>query len=221
MDPSIATPLASRPSVTAANPERQRPISAPGKRGLTASPASMIASTPKPIANVQRLAAPARSTRDKACSASEPCDAATPSTDGACEIRMWPAMPTKEAGRHRNGQKISDEAEAQRARANKDQPDHDAERRCGRSVMGRSGRREHSQRADEDRRDRRIRPYRKPPAVAEQSKPNRGRDQGKQADLGREVREASGRHLRGDCDGRQRQAGDGVGAEITGTPASE
>ncbi len=47
------------------------------------------------MTNVQGLAAPARATRDKACCVSGPGLASTPSTDGACETRIWPAMPMR------------------------------------------------------------------------------------------------------------------------------
>ena len=100
------------------------------------------------------------------------------------------------------------------AGANENQPDREAEHRGGRGVMLGSRGREHRQRAGENRRDGRIRPDREPPAVAEKRKPNRGRDESEQTDLRREVRETSGRHLRGNGDGRQRQAGDRVGAEV-------
>ena len=39
------------------------------------------------------------------------------------ETRIWPAMPMKKAGRHRNGQKVGDEAELEGAAANEDEPD--------------------------------------------------------------------------------------------------
>ena len=58
-------------------------------------------------------------------------------------------------------------------------------------------------------------------AVAEEREPNRGGDESKQTDLRREVGKTSGRHLRGNGDGRQRQAGDHVSAEVAGSPAGE
>ena len=100
-------------------------------------------------------------------------------------------------------------------------PTSEAERRCGRSVMGRSGRGEHRQRAGENRRDGRIAPTESRRLSPNSSKPDRGGNQREQADLRRDVGEAGGRHLRRDGDGRQRQAGDGVDAEVTGTPAGE
>ena len=127
----------------------------------------------------------------------------------------------EKAGRHRNGQKIGDEAELERAGANEDEPDREAERRRGRGVMGRSRRGEHRQRAGENRRDGRIRADRKTPAVAEERKADRAGDEREQADLRREVGETRGRHLRGNGDRGQRQAGDDVGAEVARTPAGE
>ena len=123
--------------------------------------------------------------------------------------------------RHRNGQKISDEAELEGAGANENEPDREAERRRSRCVMLRSRGGEHGQRAGENRRDGRICADRKAPAVAEQREPDRGGDEGEQTDLRREVGETSRRHLRGNGDRGQRQAGDDVGAEVARTPAGE
>ena len=102
-DPSVATPRASRPSAIVADSARQRPISAPGKRGLKRSPASMIASTPKPKTNVQRLAACARAMRDRACCTSGPSSVLRPAPT-APENQDVASDADKEAGRHRNGQ---------------------------------------------------------------------------------------------------------------------
>ena len=44
-------------------------------------------------------------------------------------------MPMREARRHRNGQKVGDEAELEGAGANENEPDREAERRRGRRVM--------------------------------------------------------------------------------------
>ncbi len=127
----------------------------------------------------------------------------------------------EKAGRHRNGQKVGDEAELEGAGANENEPDREAERRRGRCVMLRSRGGEHGQRAGENRRDGRIGADRKAPAVAEQREPDRGGDEGKQTDLRREVGETGGRHLRGNGDRGQRQAGDHVGAKVARTPAGE
>ena len=59
--------------------------------------------------------------------------------------------------RHRNGQKVSDEAELEGAGANENEPDCEAERRRGCGVMLRSRRGERRKRAGENRRDGRIR----------------------------------------------------------------
>ena len=104
-------------------------------------------------------------------------------------------MPTKKPGRHRNGQKVGDEAEPERAAANEDEPDHEAERRRGCGVMGRSRRRKHGQRAGENGRNGRIRADRKPPAGAEESKADRPGQQSEKADPRRQPGEAGGRHL--------------------------
>ena len=73
----------------------------------------------------------------------------------------------EEPGRHRNRQKVGDEAELEATSADEDEPDHEAERSRGCGVMGWSGRRKHGQRAGKNGRDGRIRADRKPPAVAE------------------------------------------------------
>ena len=130
-------------------------------------------------------------------------------------------MPTKKPGRHRNGQKVGDEAEPERAAADEDEPDHEAERRRGCGVMGRSRSGKHGQRARENGRNGRIRADRKPPAVAEESKPDRAGQQSEKADPRRQSGETGGRHLLGNGDGGQRQAGEGVSAEVADAPAGE
>ena len=127
----------------------------------------------------------------------------------------------EKARRHRNGQKVSDEAELEDAGANENEPDREAERRRGCRIMLWPRRREHRKRAGENRRDGRIGADRKAPAVAEKREPDRGGDKSKQTDLRREVGETGGRHLRGNGDRGERQAGDHVGAEVAGTPAGE
>src|ERR1700733_10322141 len=127
----------------------------------------------------------------------------------------------EKARRHRNGQKVSDEAELEDAGANENEPDCETERRGGCRIMLWPRRREHRKRAGENRRDGRIGADRKAPAVAKKREPDRGGDKSKQADLRREVGETGGRHLRGNGDSRQRQAGDHVGAEVAGSPAGE
>ena len=127
----------------------------------------------------------------------------------------------EKAGRHRNGQEIRDEAEFQRAGANEDEPDRDAERRRCRRIVGRPRRGEHRQGAGENRRDGRIGADRKTPAVTKHGESDRAGDQRKQAGLRREAGETGGRHLRGDGDRGQRQAGENVGAEVARAPAGE
>ncbi len=127
----------------------------------------------------------------------------------------------EKARRHRNGQKVSDEAEPEGAGANQNEPDRQAERRRGCRIMLWPRRGERRKRAGENRRDGRIGADRKAPAVAKKREPDRGGDKCKQADLRREVGKTSGRHLRGDGDRGQRQAGDHVGAEVARTPAVE
>ena len=127
----------------------------------------------------------------------------------------------EKARRHRNGQKVGDEAELEGAGANENEPDREAKRRGGRGVMLGSRGGERRKRAGENRRDGRIRADRETPAVAEKRKPNRGRDESEQTDLRRQVGETRGRHLRGNGDGRERQAGDHVGAEVARPPAGE
>ena len=127
----------------------------------------------------------------------------------------------EKARRHRNGQKVSDEAEPEDAGANENEPDCKAERRRGCRIMLWPRRREHRKRAGENRRDGRIGADRKAPAVAKKREPDRGGDKSKQTDLRREVGEARGRHLRGNCDRGKCQTGDHVGAEVARTPAVE
>ena len=62
----------------------------------------------------------------------------------------------EKAGRHRNGQKISDEAEPEDAGANENEPDCKAERRRSCRIMLWPRRRERRKRAGENRRDGRI-----------------------------------------------------------------
>ena len=128
----------------------------------------------------------------------------------------------EEAGRHRNGQKVGDEAELERAAANENQPDREAERRRGRwrnaagpaaastaSAPAKIGAMVES--APTERR--RLSPKRANP-IAPASKR-------KKADPRREPGEAGRRHLRGNGDRGERHAGDRVGAKVAGTPAGE
>ncbi len=73
----------------------------------------------------------------------------------------------EKARRHRNGQKISDEAELEDAGANENEPDREAKRRRRRGVVLRSRRSQHTESAGENRRDGRICADREAPAVAE------------------------------------------------------
>ena len=63
----------------------------------------------------------------------------------------------EKARRHRNGQKVGDEAELEGAGANENEPDREAKRRGGRGVMLGSRGGERRKRAGENRRDGRIR----------------------------------------------------------------
>src|ERR1700722_1697187 len=101
----------------------------------------------------------------------------------------------EEPGGHRNRQKVGDEAELERTAADEDEPDHEAERTRGWGLMGWSGRRKRGQRAGKNGRNGRIRADRKPPAGAEQGKPDRPRQQGEKADPRRKSGGAGGRHL--------------------------
>ena len=127
----------------------------------------------------------------------------------------------EKARRHRNGQKVSDEAEPEDAGANENEPDREAERRRGCRIMLWPRRREHRKRAGENRRDGRIGADREAPAVTEEREPNRGGDKSEQTDLRREVGKTGGRHLRGNGDRGKCQAGDHIGAEVARTPAVE
>ncbi len=221
MDPSIATPLASRPKRNRRQSGEAKANQRPGKAWTYGFPRDHDGEHAQADRQCPRIGRSGLLDEGQGLLGERTAGRRDAEHRRRLRNKNVAGDADKEAGRHRNGQKIGDEAEAQRARANKDQPDRDAEHGRGRGVVGRSGCREHGQRAGENRRNGRIRPHRKPPAVAEQSKPNRGRDQGKQADLRREVRKASGRHLRGNGDGGQRQAGDGVGAEVARTPPDE
>src|SRR5580692_8506698 len=127
----------------------------------------------------------------------------------------------EKTGRHRNGQKVSDEAEPEDAGANENEPDREAERRRSCRIMFWSRRREYRKRAGENRRDGRIGADRKAPAVAKKCEPDRGGDKSKQTDLRGEVGETGGGHLRGNCDRGECQTSDHVGAEVARTPAGE
>src|ERR1700733_14821574 len=70
----------------------------------------------------------------------------------------------EKARRHRNGQKVSDEAELEDAGANENEPACETERRGGCRIMLWPRRREHRKRAGENRRDGRIGADRKAPA---------------------------------------------------------
>src|ERR1700735_3820990 len=93
----------------------------------------------------------------------------------------------EKARRHRNGQKVSDEAELEHAGANENEPDREAERRRGCGIMLWPRRREHRKRAGENWRDGRIGADRKAPAVAKKRERDRGGNKRKQADFRREV----------------------------------
>ena len=128
----------------------------------------------------------------------------------------------EKAGRNRDGQEVGDEAKPERAAADEDDPDHQRERRGGRGVMVGPCRGERRQRASEDGRNGRIRADRNAPARAEQRKPDRARGKREEADPRRQPGEVGGRHLRGDGDCGQRQAGEGVRLEIAGRqPAND
>ena len=131
-------------------------MSAPGKRGLTLSPTSMIASTPRPIANVQGLAA--RSARDKKQGLLNKRTVIWFDAQhrGRLQNENMAGDAEEKAGRHRNGQKVSDEAELEDAGANENEPDCEAERRRGCRIMLRPRRCEHRKRAGENRRNGRI-----------------------------------------------------------------
>ena len=127
----------------------------------------------------------------------------------------------EKARRNRNGQEVGDEAEPERAAADENDPDHHRERRGGRGVMVGPRPGERGQRASENGRNGRIRADRKAPARAEQRKPDRARGKREEANPRRQPGEAGGRHLRGDGDCGQRQAGEGVRLQIAGAPAGE
>ena len=153
--------------------------------------------------------------------ASEPLAGSTPSTDGACETRMWPAMPTKKPVVTGMDKRSAMKPSLQRAGANEDHPDHDAERRRGRGIVGRPRRREHRQRAGENRRDGRIRATESRRLSPNSANPIAPAISANRPIWGVKFGEASGRHLRGNGDRGQRQAGDCVGAEVARTPAGE
>ena len=87
-------------------------MSAPGNRGPMLSPTSMIASTPRPIVKVHGLAAEARAMRDRACSSQRTGIRLHAEHRGRLQNENMAGDADEKAGRHRNGQKIGDEAEA-------------------------------------------------------------------------------------------------------------
>ena len=95
MTPSTGTPRLSSPIEATATLAAINPINAPGIRALMFSETVMIASTPRPIANVYGLAWPRLAINDARRASIGPDGAGKPRIAGSCEIRIWAEMPTR------------------------------------------------------------------------------------------------------------------------------
>ena len=93
--PSAETPWLSSPKAATSAAAPATPISAPGMRGSMRSLPSMIARTPRPMASVRKLVDGRAPISAPAWSMNDPCAGSRPSSAGACERTMWPAMPVR------------------------------------------------------------------------------------------------------------------------------
>ena len=116
-------------------------MSAPGNRGLIASPASMIASTPRPIAKRPGICLGSACDERQRLLRKRAVARFDAQHRGRLQNENMSRDADEKACRHRNGQKVGDEAEPEGAGANENEPDGEAERRRGGGVMLRSRRR--------------------------------------------------------------------------------
>ena len=120
----------------------------------------------------------------------------------------------REKPRHdRNGQQIGHPARPKHAGQHQNQADQQSERRGEFAIIRQANGSQQRQRAREDRHDRGIRARREKAVRAERREGGRSRDKGEKAEFGREAAKPSGRHLGGDDDGREREAGDEIEAK--------
>ncbi len=219
--PSVATPRPSSPKTTTAIAASASPISAPGKRGLRRSPDKHQrqheqAEAERRQAGLAERAGERDDLGDERAAGRRDADERRRLADDDV-----PGDAGEKAGGDRNRQQIGDEAEAERAAERQREADAERQRRRVGGVMRRAGGRQQRQRAGEDRRDGRIGADRHQPRSAEGGETDRAGEQRDEADLRREPREPRRRHLLGDGDGGERQAGDRVGAEVAPAPAGE
>ena len=134
---------------------------------------------------------------------------------------MCPAMPARKPVVTGIDSRSATKPRPKRAAEREREADAERQRRRVGGVMRRAGGRQQRQRAGEDRRDGRIGADRHQPRGAEGGEADRAGEQRDEADLRREPREPRRRHLLGDGDRGERQAGDRVGAEVAPAPAGE
>ena len=173
----------------------------------------MTASTPAPIASVYGLVLPSWLASTPRRSSIMPCGASRPSTPGNCEITMCAAMPARKPVVTGIDRRSAIQPSRKTPAATSSRPTIRRERRGKHEVVGRAGGRRHRDAAGEDRRDGRVGAAGEESAAAERREGERGGDQHEQPDLRREIAEPRGRHLLGDGDRRQGEAGDQVAGQ--------